>query len=98
MLAYDASRPTPVERRPHPNTMLATIALHVGVPAIVMSAKMALRGRLLREPPVRVTLDPDPPKQGRIQQPKMQQTQRPIQDETITKVEERVVTHPTDNI
>ena len=98
MLAYAASRPTPVERRPHPNTMLAIIALHVGVAAIVMSAKMDLPGRLLREPPIRVTLYPDPPKQDPIQQPKTQQAQRPIQDETITKIEQRVVTHPTDNV
>lgn len=42
MLAYAASRPTPVERRPHPNTMLAIIAAHVAVAAVVMSAKMDL--------------------------------------------------------
>ena len=40
MLAYAASRPTPVERRPYPNAMLAIIAVHVGVAALVMSAKM----------------------------------------------------------
>lgn len=98
MLAYAASRPTPVERRPHPNTMLAIIALHVGVAAIVMSAKMDLPGRLLREPPIRVTLYPDPPKEIPIQQPKTRQTQRAVQNETITKVDQQVVTHPTESL
>jgi protein TonB len=40
MLAYTASRPAPVDRRPHPNAMLAIIAAHVAVVAAVMSAKM----------------------------------------------------------
>jgi protein TonB len=96
MLAYAASRPTPVERRPHPNTMLAIIALHVGVAAIVMSAKVDLPGRIFREPPIRVTLYPDPPKQDPIEQPKTQQTQQPVQNQPITKVDPQVVTHPTD--
>ena len=40
MLAYAASRPATVERRPYPNALLAIIALHVAALAAVMSAKM----------------------------------------------------------
>jgi protein TonB len=40
MLAYAANRPVVVDRRPHPNAMLAIIAVHVALLAVVMSAKM----------------------------------------------------------
>ena len=40
MLAYAANRPAAVDRRPHPNAMLAIIAVHVALLAAVMSAKM----------------------------------------------------------
>lgn len=66
MLAYAASRPAPVERRPHPNTMLAIIAAHVAVVAVVMSAKMDLPQRLFPRPttvifvPTPKTSTPDP--------------------------------------
>ena len=52
MLAYAASRPAPVERRPHPNAMLAIIAAHVAVVAAVMSAKMDLPQIIKHPPPV----------------------------------------------
>jgi protein TonB len=42
MLAYAANRPVPVDRRPHPNTMLMIIGAHVAVAAVVMSAKIDL--------------------------------------------------------
>ena len=42
MLAYAASRPTPVERRPHPNALLVIIAAHVAAVAALMSARMDL--------------------------------------------------------
>jgi protein TonB len=42
MLAYAANRPVAVDRRPYPNAMLAIIALHVAVAAVVMSAKMQI--------------------------------------------------------
>lgn len=42
MLAYAASRPPVLDRRPHPNTMLFIIGAHVALVAAVMSAKMEL--------------------------------------------------------
>jgi len=63
MLAYAASRPAPVERRPHPNAMLAIIAAHVAVVAAVMSAKMDLPHRLFPKPTtvIFVPTPKDPP-------------------------------------
>jgi periplasmic protein TonB len=46
MLAYAASRPPVVDRRPHPNTMLFIIGAHIAVVAAVMSAKMDLPPRV----------------------------------------------------
>jgi periplasmic protein TonB len=40
MLAYAANRPVVVDRRPHPNTLLMIIGVHVALAAVVMSAKM----------------------------------------------------------
>ena len=42
MLAYAASRPRFAERKPSPNAMLAIIAAHVALAAVVMSARMEL--------------------------------------------------------
>jgi len=63
MLAYAASRPAPVERRPHPNAMLAIIAAHVAVVAAVMSAKMDLPHRFFPKPTtvIFVPTPKDPP-------------------------------------
>jgi len=101
MLAYAASRPTPIERRPYPNTMLAIIALHVGVAAIVMSAKMDLPGRILREPPIRVTFYPQPHTDP-IPQPKppTNPTPRTIADPVIDQPPVHVVTpsHPAEGV
>jgi periplasmic protein TonB len=86
MLAYAASRPAPVERRPYPNAMLAIIAAHVAVVAVVMSAKMDLPRRLL--PPTIVTSIPisKPP-------PENPQTPRTLQQahNQIVDITERVV-------
>lgn len=73
MLAYAASRPAPVERRPHPNMMLAIIAAHVAVAALVMSAKMDLPIRFLPKPTtvVFVPTPKDPPSNPRT--PRAQQ-------------------------
>ena len=49
MLAYAAHRPVAVDRRPHPNTLLMIIGAHVGLVALVMSAKMDFV--LHRDPP-----------------------------------------------
>jgi len=90
MLAYAASRPAPVERRPHPNTMLAIIAAHVAVVAVVMSAKMDLPQRLFPRPttvifvPTPKTSTPD------LQTPKTQEQAR----NTIDDVPPIVTTLP----
>ncbi|MFL6729257.1 MAG: energy transducer TonB [Sphingomicrobium sp.] len=86
MLAYAATRPTPVERRPHPNAMLAIIAAHVAVAALVMSAKMDLPIRILPEPPIKIDLihETDPPPPNPVQNPTKPQPQQPI---TITRPE-----------
>ena len=59
MLAYAASRPAAVERRPHPNAMLAIIAAHVAVVAAVMSAKMDFP-RIIKGPPPVIFWVPTP--------------------------------------
>jgi periplasmic protein TonB len=73
MLAYAASRPVPVDRRPHPNMMMLIIGAHVAVIAVVMSAKMELQIRPLpiithvefiplpNDPPVQRPRQPQPP-------------------------------------
>jgi protein TonB len=61
MLAYAASRPPVVDRRPHPNTLLFIIGAHVAVVAVVMSAKMDLPRRFKPEPPLIVQTIPEPP-------------------------------------
>jgi periplasmic protein TonB len=60
MLAYAASHPVPVDPRPHPNAMLAIIAAHVALLAVVMSAKMDLPHRIF-DPPTKVFWVPKPP-------------------------------------
>lgn len=52
MLAYAANRPVIGARKPAPNTMLAIIGIHVAAIAVLMSAKMDLPARILREPPL----------------------------------------------
>ena len=98
MLAYAASRPTPVERRPHPNAMLAIIAIHVGVAALIMSAKMDLPP-MIRGTPIHIFTVPPPPApppptppSTTVQQPQSTQT-------TITKVDPIApIPHPTDPV
>ena len=101
MLAYAASHPTPVERRPHPNTMLAIIALHVGVAALVTSAKMDLPGRILHRPETLINIpvpkDPPPSPQS---QPRSNSVPHAVSDPTIDHPPVQVATpsHPTDGI
>jgi protein TonB len=76
--------------------MLAIIALHVGVAAIVMSAKMDLPRRLLPEVPPTVLSFPKPQPVDPIPQPHTSQPTQPAKP-TITKVDPQVMTHPTDN-
>src|SRR5215467_14412771 len=63
MLAYAANRPVPVDRRPHPNTMLLIIGAHVALVAAVMSAKMEIQRHRPDQPIVVDTIKrpPDPP-------------------------------------
>lgn len=59
MLAYAASRPVVVDRKPHPNAMLAIVAVHVALLAVVMSAKMEFQ-RHPPEPPIIIEPVPIP--------------------------------------
>jgi protein TonB len=64
MLAYAAHAPRTAERRSSPNALLAIIAGHVALAAVVMSARMDLPVRLL-DPPIKIIrlhpIDPPPP-------------------------------------
>jgi protein TonB len=91
MLAYAASRPAPVDRRPHPHAMLAIIAGHVAIVALVMSAKMDLP-RIFKDPRTTVfwvprPKDPPPPN------PVHNQAQQ-AQNRTVDQVAQRVETLP----
>ncbi len=71
MLAYAASRPVIIDRRPHPNTMLLIIGIHVAVIAAVMSAKMEIqRHGIDRTTLISVPLPPDPPPLPSRQKPR----------------------------
>src|SRR5947208_2953852 len=50
MLAYAANASRHTERRSSPNAMLAIIAAHVALLAMVMSARIALPQRILNKP------------------------------------------------
>jgi protein TonB len=78
MLAYAASRPVAVDRRPHPNTMLLIIGAHVALVAAVMSAKMDLPIRPF-DPPTKIFNIPLPPDPPPVQPTK---TTQPIQNAT----------------
>jgi protein TonB len=84
MLAYAASRPAPVERRPYPNAMLVIIALHIAGIAAVMSAKMDLPG-IIKGPDTTVFWVPKP-KEPPPPTPPAPPTPRPT-DSNITKVD-----------
>ncbi len=92
MLAYAASRPTPVDRRPYPNAMLAIIAGHVAVVALVMSAKMDIP-QIIKDPRTTVfwvpkPRDPPPPNPAQPNQPQQ------AQNRTIDQVDQRVESLP----
>lgn len=59
MLAYAASRPVVIDRRPHPNAMLLIIGAHVALAAAVISAKVDLPRRIF-DPPPKVFWVPQP--------------------------------------
>ena len=81
MLAYAATAPRFAERRSSPNALLAIIAGHVALLAVVMSAKMDLPRRLLREPPVISIPIPKPPPPT----PMPRSTPRPQPGPTVTE-------------
>ena len=77
MLAYAANRPAVVDRRPHPNAMLAIIGAHVALAAIVMSAKMEIT-RHRPEPPIvvdTIRVPPPPHPVARAPKPTQQTNQ-----------------------
>jgi protein TonB len=91
MLAYAASRPAAVDRRPHPNAMLAIIAAHVAVVAVVMSAKMDLPQRLFPRPTIVTSIEvPKPPPED----PKTRQTRQQTQNRTVDQTQPVVPTLP----
>src|SRR4051794_34073377 len=97
MLAYAASRPATVERRPHPNAMLAIIAVHVAVVAVVMSAKMDLPIRLFPKPTTLIyvpTAKPPPPNDPQPHH----DTQLQARNDTVDQPPVHVITptHPSD--
>jgi protein TonB len=62
MLAYAANAPRTAERRSSPNALLAIIAGHVALVAVVMSARMDLPAQILDGPIKIIRLHPiDPP-------------------------------------
>lgn len=61
MLAYAASRPVAAQRRSSPNAMLAIIAAHVAVVAVVMSAKMDVNHHIFDPPTIIETIKFPPP-------------------------------------
>lgn len=91
MLAYAATRPAPVERRPHPNAMLAIVAVHVAVIAAVMSAKMDLPTRLFRPPPTVLSF----PKPKPVPDPlPTRDTRQQAQNRTVDQVAQRIESLP----
>lgn len=84
MLAYAASRPAPVERRPHPNALLVIIAVHVAAIAALMSAKMDLP-TIIKDPNTTVFWVPkpkDPPPPNPLPQTRQPQTTQAV---TLTR-------------
>lgn len=85
MLAYAARRPRIGARHSSPNAMLAVIALHVGVLAVVMSVKMDLPHRII-DPPIDVTFVPTPKVPPPNQPVRPQQTHQPTFTQPQTQV------------
>jgi protein TonB len=83
MLAYAATAPRFAERRSSPNALLAIIAGHVALLAVVMSAKMDLPRRLSPERPFIFIPVPNPPPPPPTPMP--QSTPRPQPSPTVTE-------------
>ncbi len=92
MLAYAASRPAPVERKPHPNMLLVIIGAHVAVAALVMSAKMDLPGHI--SDPTHTFWIPKP-KDTPPPPPPTHETTQQTRDNTIDRPPIDVWTPPT---
>lgn len=93
MLAYAASRPTPVERKPHPNMLLVIIGVHVAVAALVMSARMDLPIRILDDPTK--TFWVPKPKDTPPPAPTHEATSQQTRDSTVDQPPVEVWTPPT---
>ena len=76
MLAYAASAPRTADRSSSPNAMLAIIAGHVALVAVVMSARMDLPARFI-DKPIEVSLVPSPQPPPPDQPPERPQPQQP---------------------
>lgn len=81
MLAYAARAPRHAERRSSPNAMLAIIAGHVALLAVVMSARMDLPRKII-DRPLDITwidsIEPPPPN------PPVRHAERPLPGPTVT--------------
>jgi periplasmic protein TonB len=81
MLAYAASAPRTAERSSSPNALLAIIAGHVALVAVVMSAKMDLPARFIDRP---ITIIPIRPVEPPPPNPPVERTPRPQPGPTAT--------------
>ena len=89
MLAYAANRPVVAQRGSSPHALLAIIAGHVAVVALVMSMRMDLPQRI-KDSPLVVDLlqedDPPPPRQPQTPPKEPAQPQRSVIDQAVPLV------------
>ena len=91
MLAYAASAPRTAERSPSPNAMLAIVAAHVALVALVMSAKMDIPIHINGKPIEVTWIDPvEPPPPN----PPVQRTPHPQPGPTALEPEVPVPPSP----
>ena len=91
MLAYAASAPRTAERSPSPNAMLAIVAAHVALVALVMSAKMDIPIHINGKPIEVTWIDPvEPPPPN----PPVQRTPHPQPGPTALEPEVPVQPSP----
>lgn len=91
MLAYAANRPIAAQRRSSPNAMLAIIAAHVAVIAVVMSAKMEL-GPVIKRTPIDIFWVPKPVQPAEEVKPRVEQ---PPRESTLSQPQPQLPLPPT---
>ena len=91
MLAYAANRPLAAQRHSSPNAMLAIIAAHVAVIALVMNAKMEL-GPVIKRPPIDIFWVPKPVEPAEEIKPRVEQ---PARESTPSRTQPEVPLPPT---